>query len=132
MLLAHGGLVRAGRFVALAAVAASLAGCAVGEPAPDVGEPAAHQVLEEFVLHLQPARRRASIERVGRPAQPGAMPQAIADVNVCQDGVPGSSDPTKCGLAAGTPTVELVTDQSTLTDSFGTGAVNGCPAGSFC
>jgi hypothetical protein len=112
----------------------SLAGCA-SAPEPDTGAPPGGRVLAELSLHLQPSRGLARIERVTRmeaDGTPGLSPQAITDINLCQDGTPGSSDPTQCGLPAGTPTVELVTDPASLVDTYGTGPANGCPAGSFC
>ncbi len=141
MVVVFGSTGRLFRFGPLGAVAiAALAGCVGGEPAPapapTLEDPPGHRVLAELVLHLEPSRGRVRVERVpsaaAEPGAPGLGPQAITDVDLCQDGTPGSSDPTACGYPAGTPTVELVTDPSSLVDTYGTGAVNGCPASSFC
>jgi hypothetical protein len=120
-----------------ALLALPLAGCAVAddEAAEDVGPPGNHEVIEEFVLHVQPRLHLATLTRVVPQAAaglgpPGLMPQAETSVNLCQDGTPGTSNPLLCGLPAGTQTVELVTTQSSInTDA-------GCPSGyttnSFC
>lgn len=129
-------------------LAAPLAGCAVaaddeaGEP---VTLPASHQVIEEFDVYVQPRLGLVTITRLSPPqttaeaaaasnvgGPPGFAPQSETSVNLCQDGTPGTSTPTKCGLAAGTPTVELITDQASIVDTFGTAAVGSCPANSFC
>ncbi len=118
-------------------LAVALTGCAAetGDAPADVGEvPASHEVVGEFVLHLSPRNHQATLTRVSTGAAhggaPGLTPESENTANLCQDGVSGSNDPTKCGLAAGTPTVELSTDAASVnTDA-------GCPSGfqsnSFC
>ncbi len=131
-------LVRYSTFAAL--VIPGLVGC-VGVDGKEPDEPLleGNQAVSEFVLHVSPSTRTAKIYRVVSQAVaaahpdivktiPGAQPLAMIDANLCQDGNQGTSDPTLCGLSAGTQTVELVTE------SVNTNA--GCPTGyqtnSFC
>lgn len=114
--------------------AGPLAGCSVASDVDSVdhGEvPAAHGQLAKFVLHLSPSHKTWSISPVTPDSGgPRVSPASENDVTLCQDGTPGSNDPTKCSLAPGTQTVELVTDQASIQTSAG------CPApyqtSSFC
>jgi hypothetical protein len=134
-------LVRTSALAAL--VIPALAGCA----GADGKEPADEQVAKgseavtELVLHVQPSAKRMKVYRVVSESVaaanphlvkrlPGSEPLAMIDANLCQDGTAGSSDPTLCGLTAGTQTVELVTDDASINTN------SGCPSGyqtnSFC
>lgn len=101
-----------------------------GVTSPAVG----HQAFREYILHVQPKAKRATIHLVpiSRAGASNLSPQALIDANLCSDGVSGSNDPTQCGFTAGTQTVELVTDSSSVVDTFGTSASGTCPANSFC
>jgi hypothetical protein len=108
-------------------LAASLIGCssadssAIDEPAPALGR--GQQVMEEFILHAQPSKRKATLRRLTpklREAMaqlgPGLQPQALTDITIEADGTPG----------VGTPgTVELVT--TAVYDTY-----NGAPTSASC
>lgn len=103
----------------------------------DLGTPApGQQAMQEMVIHFQPKLRKAKVYRVLPSAKgkagPGISPLAETDVNLCNDGTTGSNNPVTCGYAAGTQTVELVTDSASVVDTYGTAASGSCPANSFC
>jgi hypothetical protein len=120
--------------------ACGAAGCSAGDektvPIPEDGyQPEGGAVLGDFVMHVQPKLGKATIYRVDRAFHEGVPlvgAQAFGDLKLCQDGVEGSSDPTKCGYDAGTQTVELVTDDASITNTYQQSATATCPANSFC
>lgn len=116
--------VRAAPLAALALCGGFLPGCLGGEsesdgPAEITQDPPRGRVaIGEFILHLQPKARRATIERVASikpsgaakagaslPSAPGISPQVFTDINLQSDDVTGSGP---------TSSVELVTDQNSI------------------
>ncbi len=108
----------------------TLAGCATepaGEPGVPLGvaSPApAHAVLGSFVMKVQPARRRADVFRL--------PPEALGPAGLLQP--QNLDDLTIVATTGAQPadTVNLVTDESSLVDTYNTGAMDGCAANSFC
>lgn len=101
------------------------AGCGASDSSP-VDEPSpstlgrGQQVMEEFILHAQPSKKKATFHRVSpklREAMaqlgPGFQPQAISEITIEADGNPGS------GTAG---TVELIT--TAVYDTYGGGATS--------
>ncbi|MFT3775552.1 MAG: hypothetical protein QM820_60160 [Minicystis sp.] len=111
-----------------------IAGCSgvESEPAPvDPGATAQQPAVGEFILHVQPKARKLTLHRLtqkavdfaAKNAGPGLKPQAIIDANLQSDDVSGSGP---------ADSVELVTDDTTIEDTFGTGATSTCPADAIC
>jgi hypothetical protein len=84
-------------------------GAAARVPAPPEGV-----VLREFIARVRPSRRSITIEQRGREAAgaPGLSPESLSDLDIVQDGVPGSGPAN---------TVDLVTNSI--------GFDQECPAG---
>jgi len=114
-------------------VPAAVAGCSGAEtstidPAPEAG---GHQALAQYVMHVQPGQRKVSLYRLSQKAVdlvdargPGALPQAVTDAMLSQDGVPGSNSGSTTNN-----TVELVTSDTNI---WVDDAVNCGTAASFC
>lgn len=108
-------------FASAALLACLLPGCSDEAPVapldftddPAVALPPNSVVLADFVMHVSPKNKTASIERLVRGEDGVLRPQSIDDLTLSQDGVEGSGPPN---------TVELVTN------SYNAGAGN-CPSG---
>ena len=112
-----------------------LAGCASSDgasppsgPVAPLPAPDAHSLVGSFVLKVRPSQHRAEMLRLppGLFAADGTalvQPEDLDTLPIVADGVTGS------GPAY---TVELATNESSITDTYGTGATGDCPADGFC
>ncbi|APR85422.1 bacillopeptidase F [Minicystis rosea] len=112
------------------------AGCSGTESQPtDEGtlQPG-QQAFGEYILHVQPKTRKMTLTRLSHAALalessranaqgPRLSPQAMFDANLQSDDTSGSGP---------ADSVELVTDDASWEDTFGTAASSTCPANAIC
>jgi hypothetical protein len=106
----HHSVLSTGRLWVLFWLAALLSGCADAPwpsgvegpiekpPSPGSG------VLAEFVAHVRPSRRTVTLARLPRENRnaPGASPESLTDLDVVQDGIPGSGPVNTVDLVTNT------------------------------
>lgn len=133
-------ILRPSAFAPLGVAFVMAAGCsgAESQPAPvDEGTlKPGQQAVSEYILRVQPKARKLTLTRLSQAALkleaskggvgsqgPRLSPQAMFDANLQSDEVTGSGAPDS---------VELVTDDASWENTFGTGATATCPADAIC